>query len=777
MPTQLESMPTQLESLPVRQPGPSHFAPVTLISVFRCDYRAGGHELGGLNSATGEVGAFVRDRRRALGMTQGQLAIRAGISIASLRDLEQGRVMRPRRASAKRLAAALNLSEPERHELDGAAPGLTDSEPMARVPLLRRAQVAAGLRIDILGPLRVSHGGTELRVGAAGQRGLLGLLGLHPHTGLSRAMIVEALWGDRPPHSAAGIIHSHVSRLRSLLDAEHDGSGGSRFLVRDGAGYRLRVTEVDLDLQCFRLLVQRARKARMAAETGAACAAYERALVLWRGEPLADVPALQDHPAVIALREERATVTLEYADVASDSGWHGKSLPYLREQTARDPLDEGAHARLMIALAGSGRQAQALRVHEDIRYRLAEQLGVDPGAELREAHARVLRQEVAAAPDLSGSRRPLFQLPATLADFVGRAAVSEKLATMIVPADQQHGVPLVVISGMPGVGKTALALHVAHHVREQFPDGQLWLELGGSSGRPRDPASALEQLTRALGIAGVIPPDRAELAAHYRTRLAGRKVLVVADDAAAAAQVQPLLPGTRGCAVIVTSRSRLEDLAGAAFIPLDVMSDDAASGLLASIVGGERVAAEPAAAAQLARDCGNLPLALRVIGSKLAVRPSLPLSAMVNRLTTAHGRLRELEAGSLSVRGSIASSYEQLSEPARGAFRLLALLGPADFAEWVIGALLGESDAADVLAELVSMSLLAVTRVDNAGEPRYRLNDLLRDYADELLDHEPAAVRDAALDRLLAGHPACEARQSAEPCVAIPMGPGALMLT
>jgi DNA-binding SARP family transcriptional activator/DNA-binding XRE family transcriptional regulator len=705
------------------------------------------------NRTRGEVGAFVRDRRRALGMTQGQLAARAGVSIATLRDLEQGRVIHPRRASAERLAAALNLREPECRELNGAAAAILSRQPVARVAAQRRPQATTGLRIDILGPLRVSRGGTELKVGAAGQRGLLGLLGLHPHTGLSRAMLVEALWAARPPHSADGIVHSHVSRLRSLLDAQREGSAGSRFLVREASGYRLRVTEVELDLLSFRMLVQRARRACVARDMGAACAAYEQALALWRGEPLADLPALQDHPAVTALKEERANVTLEYADVASDSGRYGKSLSYLREQTARDPLDERAYAQLMIALAGSGRQAQALQAHEQIRRRLAEQLGVDPSAELREAHARVLRQDIATAPNSSISWRPLFQLPATPPDFTGRAAESEKLATMVVPAGQQHGVPLVVVSGPPGVGKTSLALYVAHHVREQFPDGQLWVELGGASGSPRDPADALRQLARALGISAVIWNDCAELAAYYRAQLAARKVLVIADDAATAAQVQPLTPGTGGCAVIVTSRSRLEDLPGAAFIPLDVMSDDAASGLLATTIGRERAAAEPDAVAQLARACGNLPLALRVIGSKLAARPSFPVSAILNKFATARGRMRELDAGSLSVRASIASSYEQLSEAGRGAFRLLALVGPADFGEWVLGALLGELDTAHVLDELVSMSLLAVNGVDATGEPQYRLYDLLRDYAHEQLDHEPAAIRAAALDRLLAGYP------------------------
>jgi tetratricopeptide (TPR) repeat protein len=530
-------------------------------------------------------------------------------------------------------------------------------------------------------------------------------------------------------------------------------------LVRDGTGYRLRLTEDQLDLLVFRRLVGDARQARAAGAVGQACEAYERALALRRGEPLADIEVLRGHPAIVALADELAATVLEYTDVAlSDSNEPlDRVLPHLRALAARDRLNEASHARLMITLAAGGRQAEALREYEELRRRLDEQLGVLPGPEVRGAYARVLRQEIPAraepaGPDDAVERwTPVFQLPAAPADFTGRAAECERVISAAISASGQPGVPLVAMSGSPGVGKTALALYAAHRVRDQFPDGQLWVELAGSSARPRSPGDVLGELLRALGHDGsAIPDEDSERAASYRSRLAGRRVLVIVDDAASAAQVRLVMPGTAGCALVVTSRARLEGLDGAHLVPLDVMTTDDAAGLLTRIIGLHRVAADPPAAAELVRACGALPLALRIVGAKLATRPSWPVSAMVSKITGAHGRLGELRAGDLSVRASIASSYESLSEQSRRAFRLLALLGPSDFAEWAPGALLGDPGP-DVVSELTDRSLLTPLSLDSTGEPRYRLHDLLRDFAAERLIDDPDASKKRALEHLLQG--------------------------
>lgn len=369
-----------------------------------------------------------------------------------------------------------------------------------------------------------------------------------------------------------------------------------------------------------------------------------------------------------------------------------------------------------------------------------------------DARMALTRQQAGASGSSPTPRcwQPVFQLPAAPADFTGRAGESERLIRAITPRQAEPGVPLVAVSGPPGAGKTSLALHAAHMTRARFCDGQLWVHLAGASPRPRDPGEVLGELLRVLGVAGTqIPPSLEGRAASYRSRLAGRNVLIVADDAAAEAQVRPLLPGTAGCAMVVTSRVRLEGLDGAHLLPLDVLGDADAVGLLAAIVGQDRVAAERSAADCLVQACGALPLALRIAGAKLATRPSWPLSLMVGKLAGAQGRLGVLESGGMSVRASIASSYRALPEPARRAFGLLALLGPADFADWTVDALLGASGAVEVIAELTGRSLLAVFGTDATGEPRYRLHDLLREFAAECLSGEPEASKHKAQERLL----------------------------
>jgi DNA-binding SARP family transcriptional activator/DNA polymerase III delta prime subunit len=599
---------------------------------------------------------------------------------------------------------------------------------MASVPALKMT----GLRIGVLGPLTVVRRGEELAL-PAGQQLVLGLLALAGGALVPRDQIIDALWDEQPPSSATAIIQTYVSRLRRALDDD--------VLVRDGSGYRLDVPVSELDLLEFRHLLGKARTASPAE----ACEAYEQALALWRGDPLAGVDFDRGYPALVTLAAERAAATLRYAEVAAELGRHDRVLPHLRAQAARDPLDEASHAWLMIALAVTGRQAEALEVHEQLRRRLDEELGILPGPALREAQDKVLRQQIPAAePDL-----PVFQLPAAPADFSGREPERARLSSAITSS---AGVPVAVVSGPPGVGKTSLALHVAQQIRARFPDGQLWVHLAGTLARPRDTCEVLGEFLRALGVHGsAVPPLLSERAVCYRSRLADRRILIVADDAATAEQVRPLIPGTAGSALLVTSRSRLEGLDGAHLMPLDVMTAVDAADLLTRIVGQERVTVDRESADSLVQACGALPLALRIAGAKLAARPSWPLAVMVRRITGAHGRLDELESADLSVRGCIASSYQWLPERSRRAFRLLALLGPADFAEWVAGALLGEPDAGDVISQLADRSLLTPLGPDSTGEPRYRLHDLLRDFAAERLIDEPQAEQNQALDRVFDG--------------------------
>lgn len=343
------------------------------------------------------------------------------------------------------------------------------------------------------------------------------------------------------------------------------------------------------------------------------------------------------------------------------------------------------------------------------------------------------------------------QLPSSATDFVGRKRQILQLnAALNAPA--VAGVPAAVICGQPGMGKTTLALQVAHSLRSAFPDGQLWVHLSGASARARDPGEVLGELLRALGVHGsAIPNDETERAALYRSRLAGRRVLLVVDDAASSAQVRPLMPGTAGSAVLVTSRTQLAGLPGAALSSLGAFTPEEAAGLLAQLVGHERMAAEPEAAGELANACGFMPLAVRIAGAKLAARPTWPLSLLVEKMTRERRRLDELEVEDLSVRVSIALSYDALTEQAQRAFRLLGLLGQHDIAEWVVAALLDQRGAASEVNELAEKSLFIPTGVDGTGQARYRLHDLVREYARERLCEDPHAERDAALRRALQG--------------------------
>ena len=422
--------------------------------------------------------------------------------------------------------------------------------------------------------------------------------------------------------------------------------------------------------------------------------------------------------------------------------------------------------------------ARALDISAD---QLDGLLGTGPGPELVAAPGGVLWQDVPALSPLAaaggGEHAPVCQLPPTVTDFTGRKPQIVDL-TEILSSDRDGrvGVPVAVIAGLPGAGKTALALQVAHKLRPAFPDGQLWVPLDGATAHPRDPSDVLGELCRALGVPGsAIPNSTAERASLYRSVLAGRRVLVLADDAATATQVQPLLPGTGQCAVLVTSRSELAGTPGSRLIPLDPLTQTEAMDLLARILGQQRVAAEPGAAAELAAACGQLPLAVRIAGVRLAARTTWPLSTFADKITHARRRLDELQAGEMSVRASLAHSYHALDEPARRAFRRLALLDAAEITEWQVAALLDTPDAAEVVNQLAGSSLITATGIDPACQPRYRLHDLLRDYAAERLADEPNTEYDAALARVTDGWlqlaALADARLPREPYFSAPASP------
>ncbi|MFI6324452.1 BTAD domain-containing putative transcriptional regulator [Nonomuraea sp. NPDC050556] len=540
----------------------------------------------------------------------------------------------------------------------------------------------------VLGPLEVRSAGKAVRISGRKPRMLLATLLLDANHVVSTDDLVEVLWPGRAPRSAHANVRTYVSSLRSDL-------GGNEVTGR-GAGYMINLTAEQLDLLAFEDLVERRR--------------LGEALALWRGAPLADLPGspLWDR-RLEPLAEVRLRARLDHADRCVEGGEHNLAVAELRGLLSEHPYREDVWQRLLLALHRGGRKAEALRAYSAIREQLVEELGVEPGAELRRVHETILLDEDTPR-----------QLPPDIPDFTGRR---DALAALAGPFS------VAVVSGPPGVGKSALAVHGAHALR--FPAGQLHLCLDR-----RDPADLLAEALRALGVTAP-PPTLHERSALFRTLLAQRPMLVLLDDALDAEQVRPLLPGNDSV-VIVTSRRRITELPGALQLQIDALDPDESLALLSRIVGAERVAREPAAARALVAACGHLPLAVRDVGARLNARPGWSLAVLRQRLDD--DRLSELR----EVRVSLDRSFRLLPDDAASAFATLGLLGAHSLPSWVVDAVLGRHRADDVTDLLVDVNLLQLVGTDAVGQPRYRLPELVR-------LHAMAQPSDpAALNRVLA---------------------------
>jgi DNA-binding SARP family transcriptional activator/tetratricopeptide (TPR) repeat protein len=645
-----------------------------------------------------------------------------------------------------------------------------------------KGPLPTGLEFCLLGPLIVRRDDAVVPVQRGKQRAVLAALLMNANRVVRLDQLAEVLWGPASPPSARVTLQNYVTRLRKGL-----GDAGRTRISTQPGGYQISVADGELDVIRFEALLGSAHAAGRDGSWERVGRQARAALALWRGEPLADVEseflAMREIPRLIELWLRAVEARID-ADL--HLGRAGAVVGELRQFAAVHPLRERLHGLLMLALYADGRPAEALAAYQDARGVLVGELGTEPGPALRELHQRMLRADPALGADeghwpgaslvrlvgsgggLAGRHdlgRPagaggglatfagaVCQLPPDVADFTGRRDEGRRLAALLTGEPDGTAVPVAVISGPPGAGKTALALHAGHALRAAFPDGQLFVPLAGASACPREPTEMLGELLRALGPDGNIPDTERERAALLRSRLAGRRALMVIDDAGSATQVRPLLPGAAGCAVIVTSRHRLAGLDGAQLIVLGTFSPSEAATLLSRAAGSRRVAAEPEAAARLTAACGQLPLAVRIAGAKLAARPSWPVARLARLIADERRRLDELAIDDLAVRASVRPSYEALDERARRAFRRLSLLGARDFAEWTVAALLGEPDASDVVSVLADRSLLTLAGTDATGEPRYQLHDLLRDYAAEQLAAEPATQTQAALRRVVGGY-------------------------
>ncbi|SEH03450.1 DNA-binding transcriptional activator of the SARP family [Nonomuraea solani] len=606
----------------------------------------------------------------------------------------------------------------------------------------------------VLGPLEVTAAGRPVPVLGRSQRELLGALLLRANALVQVDFLVEDLWPDQPPPTARRQIQNTVGRLRRTLTG---GGVPSETLETRPGGYLLRASRDELDLLSFHWHVEEGRRLAGAGRGAEAAARLRAGLALWRGTPLAD---LDGHFAVARarrLQEDRLAVLEECLALDLRLGRHHEVVGELAALVEEHPLREQPRALLMTALHRTGRTAEALEEYRRARTAFVAELGLEPGPELRELERSILTGTLDPPPEPSEppaaappARRRPRQLPPDIADFTGRQELIGWLEELLADAGDSTAVVVAAIAGPAGVGKTALAVHVAHRLSGTFRDGQLYVDLGGGQARPAEPAEVLARFLRALGAHGSqIPKTLEERTEEYRSAVAGRRMLVVLDNAVDEAQVRPLVPGAPGCSVLVTSRSHLAGLPGARLVELSVLDSAQAVELLARIVSGDRVTPEPEAARELARLCGHLPLALRIAGARLVTRPDWPLSELAGRLTDERRRLDELAYSDLEVRAGLSVSLGRLSARARRLFGLLGHLYAPEFAAWVCAALLDTTaaGAAALIDELTDAQLL---QPSGTGRGRYRLHDLVRLFARETGADDPGPALARAMGGWLA---------------------------
>ena len=616
------------------------------------------------------------------------------------------------------------------------------------------ATAVEGYEFGLLGALSGRQGGRPLDLGSPLQRAVLVRLLLAEGRRCGLDDLIDALW-EEPPGNAVRSVQTYVYRIRLSLGEER-----SRLETTQG-GYRLDIPERAVDALRFERLIRDGEELRAARQTGPTLRAFDAALALWSGEPLSGVPGpyAQRHRRRFA--ELRLNAQVARLGCADELGEHARVATELISLIADHPLREDLYALRMRALHRAGRAAEALAVYAAARDTMIAELGMAPGPELRDLQTRILAgtepdpvepgvtpdtDQVTTAPadEVPAAVRPQ-QLPPAPGDFVGRERLGERLRLALRPSGE--AVALTVLSGIGGVGKTALALRLAHGNRGDYPDGQLYVDLRGDGGQPADPADVLVDFLLALGMpAAAIPATPTARAGAYRTLTADRRILVLLDNAYDTAQVTPLLPGTPGNAALITTRHRSLVPAGATRFEVPVPDQQEAVAMLGRFTGDAEIAADPELALELVHACGQLPLALRIIGARAAARPGRGLGAQLLRLRAEESRLDELRAGGISVEATFQVGYRALAPAQARAMRLCALLDAADFPVAVAAVLLDqpEAETEDQLEHLVEAGLLEPHSAD-----RYRFHDLVRAFAARCADREdPAADREAALVRL-----------------------------
>ncbi|WP_236642602.1 AfsR/SARP family transcriptional regulator [Actinoplanes utahensis] len=639
--------------------------------------------------------------------------------------------------------------------------------------------------------------GQRLDIGGNRQQIVLASLILEAGSVISIDRLMKAVYGENLPSSARVQVQICVSALRRLFGTH----GHPKMIATRNQGYVLVPAGTTIDVQRYERLILEARAAGNVGRKEEATTRYREALSLWRGLALEGLDSEPLRMVADRLTERRLTVNEDCIEFELDLGRHREVIAELGGLVADHPLRERLRGQLMLALYRSGRQAEALDAYRAARAALIDELGLEPSEWLQRLERSILTADsalsvpevvVAAVPPVVLPQEPAeilpppliietletvepepaaeaappprndpavpSMLPTDIADFTGRSKQIDAIQVQLAMAADDPGqlaVPIIVVAGKPGIGKTVLGVHVSHRLAPRYPDGQLFADLHGRASSRVSPMQILERFLRTLGIPGTSIPDGLEERAEmYRGLLSNRRMLVVLDNVGSESQVLPLLPGNPATAVLVTTRSRLGALPGAVHVDIDVLDPQQCVELLSRIAGPDRFLAEPDATTMLIDLCGRLPLALRIAGARLSARPHWTVDQLVERLENESRRLDELNHGAMGIRVSISITYDNISDPARRLFRLLAVLDCTSFSVWVCAALLDEPlpDAHDLLDQLVEAQLVELVGTEHGPHRQYRFHDLIRVFARErLAAEEPLGERNAALHRVFGG--------------------------
>ena len=642
---------------------------------------------------------------------------------------------------------------------------LTGKRPVGEVgrvcPLIDDLAMTRGCALAwqfrVLGSLEVCCDGVPVPTGPAKQKCVLTALLLEHNRVVPVDRLVSAVWGNEPPRSSMANIRTYASRLRAVLT----GRAQRSLLHSRPPGYLLAAEEEELDLALFHRHTTSGRAASRAGRLPEAEAEFRLALRLWRGAAAEDLSRASGLGGrLTALNEQRLAVLEEWIETRQLLGEHGALIGELRQLTIDHPLRERFWHQLIVSLYRTGDVGGALQACAQARVTLVDQLGLDPGPGLTELHRAVLARD----PELilpaisnrpgnrdrvtSGSVGVPRELPPASSVFVGRAAETAEALSVVRDRDAPS---LLVVGGPIGVGKSAFATHVAHRLAGSFPDGQIFVDLHGPAGRmaARRPVEVLARMLRALGVPDQqVPRTEEESAASFRSLTTGRQLLFVLDNARDEEQLRPLLPGTAGCGVLVTSRKMLAGLDDAHHIELDRLSQDAGVVLLGRLCGEDRVAADPEHAHRVVALCDRLPVALRAAGNRLAERGRWSIADLAEQLADERHRLDNLACGGVAVRPRLECALRELTDPgSRRMFRLLGLLRLAEVSKAVVGALM---DLPGQRVEPFLDQLTAVRLLEQTAPDRYRMDSLVRLYAADLAEaHERPESRAAAIDRVL----------------------------